>query len=68
MGQILLFKISKGVFPWFISMCKKNSDEWQKWPIQYEVFQKNKNNSYVISILSRVIKSLIQNEDWEALE
>lgn len=58
----------QGVFPWFISMCKKNSDEWQKWPIQYEVFQKNKNNSYVISILSRVIKSLIQNEDWEALE
>lgn len=58
----------QGVFPWFISMCKKNSDDWQKWPDKYEIFRKNKNNSYVISILSKVIKSLVKNEDWEALE
>lgn len=57
-----------GIFPWFISMSKNNNDDWENWPKIYNIFSKNKNNSYVISIISKIIKSLIQNEQWKALE
>lgn len=57
-----------GMFPWFISMCKNNLDDWQLWPSKYKIFENNNNNSYIISLLSKIMKYLIMHERWDALE